>query len=199
MQCKKSIVVFLSLLVVLGALSAVQAQYVYKSEKSPNIQPESPATDPEPLAAGDAPTAAPAASASIPLPVLVQQCSPAVVLLKVQLHGGACQGSGVVVDPNGKVLTCHHVIDGASSALVQTWSGGYFPAEGVLGMNPSADIALIKLSAQGLPYAKLGDSDALLPGEDVFVISAPKGFAKTVSEGIVSALPLVKDLPRGYR
>jgi len=156
-------------------------------EETPAAAPETPAPTTEP------------AAAPIPLPVLVQQCSPAVVVLEVQLTSGGGQGSGVIVDPSGKVLTCHHVIDGARSVLVKTWSGGYFPAEGVLGMNPSADVALIKLNAQNLPYAKLGDSDALLPGEDIFVISAPGGLAKTVSEGIVSGLPLVKDLPQGAR
>jgi|GEM_PF-3409152 len=139
------------------------------------------------------------AAEPIPLPVLVQNCSPSVVLIQVQLSGANGQGSGVIVDPTGKVLTCHHVIDGARSVLIKTWNGGFFPSEGVLGLNPSADLALLKLNAQGLPYVEIGDSDALLPGEDIFVISAPKGVAKTVTDGIVSGLPLLSDLPEDYR
>jgi hypothetical protein len=191
MRGRTSVVLSLTLALALAALSAAQAQYVYQPRGAP-APPVSP--EPEPPAAAD-----PAPAEPIPLPVLVQQCSPAVVLIKVERSGGAGQGSGVIVDPSGKVLTCHHVIEGARSALVQMWNGGYFPAEGVLGLNPSADLALLKLSAQGLPHVKLGDSEALLPGEMCFVISAPGGVSKTVSDGIVSGLPLVRDLPREAR
>lgn len=135
----------------------------------------------------------------LPLPVLVQQCSPTVVLVQTQTRSGQSQGSGVIVDASGKVLTCHHVIRDAQSVLVKTWTGGYFPAEGLLGLNPSADIALLKLSAQGLPAATMGDDSALLPGERVFSISAPGGFEHTVSEGIISALRKVSAIPEKYR
>ncbi|MFB3880899.1 MAG: S1C family serine protease [Armatimonadota bacterium] len=137
--------------------------------------------------------------ASLPsLPELTQRCSPAVVTIQVEAASGQAQGSGVIVDSSGKVLTCNHVIAGAKSAVVKTWSGGYFPVEGVLGLNPSADLALLRLKAQGLPSVSIGDYSLLVPGEAVFVISSPAGVESTVSEGIVSGMRRLGDLPDPY-
>jgi putative serine protease PepD len=136
---------------------------------------------------------------ALSLPALVQRCSPAVVTIQVETASGQAQGSGVILDPSGKVLTCNHVIVGAKSAVVKMPNGAYFPAEGVLGANPSADLALLRLKAQGLPSVGIGDYTVLAAGEAVFVISSPVGVENTVSEGIVSGLRRIGDLPDPYK
>jgi len=142
---------------------------------------------------------APLRQETLPLTVLVQKCSPAVVLIEAQLSCGTSQGSGVILDPTGKVLTCNHVVSNARSVLVKTWNGGYFPAEGLLGVNPAADIALLRLRSQALPTVPMGDAYALVQGEKVFVISSPVGLENTVSEGVVGGLRRFTDLPEDLR
>ena len=133
------------------------------------------------------------------LRVLVERCRPAVVLVLVQTDAGEVQGSGVIVDPSGKVLTCHHVVDDAKSAAVKMWNGGYFPAEGLLGFIPASDIALLRIRSQELPSAPIGDSSALAQGDKIFALGAPRGLEQTLSEGIVSGMRTVGDLPEGLR
>jgi serine protease Do len=99
-------------------------------------------------------------------------------------------GSGVIISPNGEILTNYHVIasmGGGDNALeVRTNDLKAYKAT-VLGKDKELDIALIKIDGAHLPYAKLGDSDSLRIGEWVVAIGNPLGLEHTVTQGIISA------------
>lgn len=97
-------------------------------------------------------------------------------------------GSGVIVDAaNGYIVTNFHVIDNASEILVTLNDGREFSAE-LLGKDPDADIALIKIEPVSLTELSWSDSDALRVGDFVVAIGNPFGLGQTVTSGIVSAL-----------
>jgi serine protease Do len=95
-------------------------------------------------------------------------------------------GSGVIVSPDGRVLTNNHVVAGADRVKVTLADGRSFDAE-VVGTDPKTDIAVVKIDAGGLPAATLGDSDDLQVGEWVLAIGNPFELTQTVTAGIVSA------------
>ena len=95
-------------------------------------------------------------------------------------------GTGFVIDPDGYILTNHHVIDGADRVVVRLLDGRSFRARTV-GSDPDTDIALIKVeSASALAFAPLGDSDRLRVGEWVCAIGNPLAYEHTVTVGVVS-------------
>ena len=100
-------------------------------------------------------------------------------------------GSGVLISPDGEILTNNHVIEGYRGASdntleVKTSDGRTFKAK-VLGRDKELDIALVKIEASHVPFAKLGDSDAMRIGEWVIAIGNPLGLEHTVTQGIISA------------
>ena len=97
-------------------------------------------------------------------------------------------GSGVILDAsNGYIITNSHVIDKAENIVVTLADGRRFEAD-VIGKDPGADIAVIRIEAQDLQEISLGDSDALRQGDFVVAIGNPFGLGQTVTSGIVSAL-----------
>ena len=95
-------------------------------------------------------------------------------------------GTGFIIDPQGLILTNHHVIDGADRIMVRLTDGRNLPATR-LGSDPDTDIALIKIeAARSLPFATLGDSDSLRVGEWVVAIGNPLAYEHTVTVGVVS-------------
>jgi serine protease Do len=95
-------------------------------------------------------------------------------------------GSGVVVNPDGYILTNDHVVSGASDVEVFTQDKKKFKAK-VIGTDARTDIAVLKIDASGLPALTLGDSSKLKVGDVVFAIGDPFGVGETATMGIVSA------------
>ncbi len=95
-------------------------------------------------------------------------------------------GSGFIFEPDGYIITNHHVVDGADQIIVRLADRREFEAE-LVGSDPLSDVALLKIDASGLPTLKLGDSEALRPGEWVVAIGSPFNFDQSVTAGIVSA------------
>lgn len=95
-------------------------------------------------------------------------------------------GSGVVVNPDGYILTNNHVVSGASDIQVFTQDKKKFKAK-VIGTDAKTDIAVLKIDTSGLPALTLGDSSKLKVGDVVFAIGDPFGVGETVTMGIVSA------------
>ena len=95
-------------------------------------------------------------------------------------------GSGVIISPDGYIITNNHVIEGADDVDVTLNDNREFTAE-VVGRDPSTDIALLKVKANNLPYIKYGNSDELKLGEWVLAVGNPFNLTSTVTAGIVSA------------
>jgi len=131
-----------------------------------------------------------AAIATIPdLPGLVDEVTQSVVLIQTQAALTRGQGSGVVIDRSGHILTNMHVIQGAETISVQLHDGSVAPAQ-VVGTDPGSDLAVIRadFTADQLVPATFGDSDAVRVGEPVFAIGSPFSLTFSVTSGIVSGI-----------
>ncbi len=108
-------------------------------------------------------------------------------------------GSGVIISPDGYIVTNNHVIENASKIKVTLENRKTYQAK-LIGTDPASDIALIKIDAQDLPTLPFGDSDALRLGEWVLAIGSPYDLRSTVTAGIVSAKARNLDvIPGSYR
>ena len=95
-------------------------------------------------------------------------------------------GSGVIVRPDGYILTNHHVVDGAEQVNVELTDGRSFKAK-VVGSDQPSDLAVLKIEGANLQTLTLGDSDAVRVGDVVLAVGNPLGVGQTVTMGIVSA------------
>jgi serine protease Do len=95
-------------------------------------------------------------------------------------------GSGVIMTPNGYILTNNHVVDSASQVQVKTADGHEYNAK-VIGADPKADIAVLKIDASNLPVITVGDSSKVQVGDYALAVGNPFGVGETVTMGIVSA------------
>jgi Do/DeqQ family serine protease len=124
--------------------------------------------------------------------------TPAVVNIK-SLSGGnlndiwsrqrsidASSGSGVIISPDGYIVTNNHVVEGGTEIEVTLDDRGEYEAE-LIGRDPSTDLALVKIEAEGLPFVTFGNSDSLFVGEWVLAVGNPFDLRSTVTAGIVSA------------
>ena len=122
----------------------------------------------------------------------VARVRPAVVHIRVErtVRRGRTQqgsGSGFAITPDGYLVTNSHVAGGAS-AIEATLPDGRILAAVLVGDDPDSDLAIVKVGADGLPYAQLGDSSRVSVGQVAIAIGSPYGFQHTVTAGIVSAL-----------
>ncbi len=96
-------------------------------------------------------------------------------------------GSGVIISPEGYILTNNHVVEGADEIEV-TLTDSRRASATVIGTDPDTDLAVLKVQLDKLPVIVLGDSDKLDVGDQVLAIGNPFGVGQTVTSGIVSAL-----------
>ncbi len=120
---------------------------------------------------------------------VVDRIGPSVVRIDAKRNGrSAGAGSGVIVSPDGLILTNSHVVQGSRAVEVTTLEGRELRAR-VLGDDPDCDLALLRVDdSVTLPAAKLGDSSKLRRGQIAIAIGNPLGFDATVTAGVVSAL-----------
>jgi serine protease Do len=157
-------------------------------------------------AGGSAPSPVEAARAmSLAFRQAAKTISPSVVGIVAEHHGSAQrmspfggmpflrgqpdftgQGSGVIVDANGTIVTNSHVVKDASEFEVTLGDGRKFPAK-LLGFDSDTDLAALHIDAKGLQPARFGSSDELEPGDWVLAVGNPYGLDHTVTAGIVSA------------
>jgi S1-C subfamily serine protease len=132
------------------------------------------------------------------VPELYEKVSPSVVSVtaaSINPYGTASQierhaGSGVIVDAAGLILTNAHVVFGRQLLTVTLDDGTTLPAR-IVGADPVFDIAFLRIPKPRtgtLPVARLGDSDALRVGEEVYAIGNPFGLEQTLTRGIISAV-----------
>ena len=122
---------------------------------------------------------------------VAERLAPSVANLRVsrrfrgrRVDGG---GSGVVITPDGFMLTSAHVVDGAEDGTAAFVDGRELGIE-VLGTDPLSDLAVLRTGGDGLQPAELGDADGLRVGQLVVAIGNPNGFGGSVTAGVVSAL-----------
>jgi len=124
---------------------------------------------------------------------VVEAVGPAVVGISVgkQLPGRGLEqagaGSGIILAPDGYILTNSHVVQDARK-LTATITGGTSLAATMIGTDPATDLAVIRADGSSLPFATLGDSASLRVGQLIIAIGNPFGFQSSVSTGVVSAL-----------
>ncbi len=95
-------------------------------------------------------------------------------------------GSGVIVSPDGYILTNHHVVNGAQKIRVDFTDGRTFDAR-VVGSDQPSDLAVLKIGASNLPTMPMGDADGARVGDVVLAVGNPLGIGQTVTMGIISA------------
>jgi len=125
---------------------------------------------------------------------VVEAVGPAVVSISVgreSADGNGVEpmgaGSGILLTPDGYVLTNHHVVREANRMRLTLTDGARLGAV-LVGTDPPNDLAVVRADGSGLPYAALGDSAALKVGQLVIAIGNPFGFQSSVSTGVVSAM-----------
>lgn len=117
--------------------------------------------------------------------------APSVVAIQVQSQAGGAEGSGVIYDDQGHIVTNNHVVSGAQNDTVQvTLSDGRLYEATIVGTDPTTDLAVVKLKnpPDDLKPAAFGSADDVTVGDAVLAVGNPLGLANTATTGIVSAL-----------
>ncbi|EIM72839.1 protease Do [Nitritalea halalkaliphila LW7] len=103
-----------------------------------------------------------------------------------QQREGRSSGSGVIISPDGYIVTNNHVIENATKIEISLENNDRYTAR-VIGTDPTTDLALIKVEADNLPFVRFGDSDRTRVGEWVLAVGNPFDLTSTVTAGIISA------------
>lgn len=128
----------------------------------------------------------------------VERVAPTVVTVVGDLAGRQVSGSGVVISPEGFILTNNHVVEGTSQVVAVLSDGTELPAE-IVGTDIYADLAVLSTNGKIPAVAQLGNSDSLKPGETVIAIGSPLGdFVNTVTVGVISATGRSLDTGNGF-
>ncbi|WP_037412067.1 S1C family serine protease [Candidatus Solirubrobacter pratensis] len=116
---------------------------------------------------------------------VAERLGPSVANLRMRRGGG---GSGVVITPDGFLLSNAHVVQGARGRLRATFTDGRDVAVSVIGADPLSDLAVLRAEGSGFTAAELGDAAILRVGQLVVAIGNPHGLGGSVTAGVVSAL-----------
>ena len=130
--------------------------------------------------------------AKIDIGDIAESALPAIVVIKTPTS----EGSGVIIDKSGVVVTNFHVVRDTNSISVKLSNGDSFDAVSIIDYDQNKDIVLLKLKGFDLPFVQMGNSNSVEVGDDVVVMGAPRGFDQSVTKGIVSA---IRDSGSGYR
>ncbi len=174
----------------LSSLLTAGAVDAFGSDPSPVAAASAPA----PALAGAAKSVAPGTGAAPNWVSVGSAVGPSVVSVQIEGAGGrgtGGEGSGVILDTAGRVLTNNHVVvgDGSGGEISVVLSDGRSYPAGIVGTDPSTDLAVIAMKSppKGLAPATFGDSSAVKVGDPVMAIGNPLGLSRTVTTGIVSA------------
>ena len=119
--------------------------------------------------------------------LIAEQNAPAVVAINVVKNDGSTfTGTGFVLTPDGLIATSRHVAENALYMNI-TFNNGAVSGEAVsVAAAGNVDLALLKINARNLPYVTLGNSDTVLPGQNITVIGNPRRLQNTISSGLIS-------------
>jgi S1-C subfamily serine protease len=156
-------------------------------------------------------TSSTAENGATPVADIYARVSPAVVFVQANSGGGqlpfpgggrAASGSGFLIDSDGHIVTNDHVVEGATQYRVRFGASGEPIVAKLLGTDPSADLALLKIDpkdiGQDVQPLALGASKGLRPGDEAIAIGSPFGLQGTVTSGIVSGLSRTIRAPNGF-
>ena len=169
--------------------SLLTAGLVQATDDSATITPSASGTQSEQTVPGPVTNSS---SSSPDWEAVANAVEPSVVAVKVSAQGGSGEGSGVILDKAGQILTNNHVVAGAAgngTVEVDLADGRGYEAK-IVGTDPSTDLAVIKIQnpPSDLKPATLGSSSAVKVGDHVMAVGNPLGLAGTVTTGIVSAV-----------
>lgn len=119
---------------------------------------------------------------------VAERVLPSVVTIRVAGRDGMSEGSGFIATTDGYVITNDHVVAGATGPATVIFNDGSFASATLVGQDPESDIAVIKVTKEGLRPVAFGDSEALAVGDPVLAVGSPLSLANTVTAGIISAL-----------
>lgn len=119
---------------------------------------------------------------------VAERVLPSVVTVRVAGPDGTSEGSGFIATTDGYVITNDHVVAAATGPATVVFNDGSAAPATLVGQDPESDIAVIKVTKEGLRPVAFGDSEALAVGDPVLAIGSPLSLANTVTAGIISAL-----------
>ncbi len=118
---------------------------------------------------------------------IAEENSPAIVAINVlKKDGTTFTGTGFVVSEDGVIATSRHVVQDAMYVNITFNTGAISGEAALLDIAPNVDLAIVKIGARHLPTVVLGDSDFVLPGQDITVIGNPRRLHNTVTSGLIS-------------
>ncbi len=127
---------------------------------------------------------------------LAERALPAIVTIEVLTPEGESKGTGFLVDPSGTVVTCLHVVKGASKASAVLTNGERYEVRQIRTYDERRDIVVLKIPAFDLPAIPLGNSNNVKPGQSVLLFGSNLGLEGSVTGGVISG---IRNLPQGIR